>query len=217
MKITQHRIQNIIAILYSLYPQVKTELIHESPFQLLIATMLSAQCTDKQVNSVTPRLFQKMPTAEHIASASLSEIEEMIHSTGFFRNKARNIQNCARILVEKYQGTVPSTLEELVSLPGVGRKTANVVLSSAFGIPAMVVDTHVIRISRRLGVTRENDPEKIEKDLRKWFPQENWSDLSLQLIFLGRSLCPARNPKCSVCPLKECCDYGTKQAKKITH
>ena len=210
MKLTQNRIKKILKILYDLYPKVKTELLHDSPFQLLIATMLSAQCTDKQVNSVTPLLFQTMPCAKDMAKASLLEIEEKIHSTGFFRNKARNIQKCAQILVEKYQGNVPSTLEELIALPGVGRKTANVVLSSAFGIPAMVVDTHVIRISNRLGLTQEKEPEKIEKNLMKCIPQKNWSDLSLQLIFLGRSLCVARNPKCSSCPLKPCCEYGKK-------
>ncbi|NUM37419.1 MAG: endonuclease III [Candidatus Brocadiae bacterium] len=215
MKQTKNQIQKILETLHSLYPKVKTELLHESPFQLLIATMLSAQCTDKQVNAVTPLLFQKMPCAEHIANASIEEIEEKIHSTGFFRNKARNIKKCCQILVEKYHGNIPSSLEELVALPGVGRKTANVVLSSAFNVPAIVVDTHVIRISARLGLTKEKDPEKIELDLQKCIPKEYWSDLSLQLIFLGRSLCPARNPKCTICPLNSWCVFGKKQIKKL--
>lgn len=213
MKLTKIRIENILKILYKLYPKVKTELFHKSTFQLLIATMLSAQCTDKQVNSVTPHLFKKMPCAKKMAKASLAEIEEKIHSTGFFHNKARNIQKCAQILVDKYDGEVPSTIEELTDLPGVGRKTANVVLSSAFGIPAIVVDTHVMRISKRIGLTQETTPEKIEKDLMKCVPKENWSDFSLQLIFIGRSLCPSRNPKCTFCPLNFWCEHGRKSLK----
>ena len=159
------RIQKICQILKTRYPDVKTQLNHQNAFQLLVATILSAQCTDRQVNAVTPHLFAKLKTPEDFALAPIETIEALIHSTGFFHNKAKNIQNCARTLMERFNGKVPDTIDELIQLPGVGRKTANVVLGAVFGIPGMVVDTHVARISKRLGLTDSADPVKIEKDL----------------------------------------------------
>ena len=204
------RINEILRILKSTYPDVKTQLKHNNPFQLLVATILSAQCTDKQVNRVTPDLFRKLATPADFAGASLDCIESLIHSTGFFHNKAKNIQNCARTLVEKFQGTVPQTLEELVTLPGVGRKTANVVRGAAFGIPGMVVDTHVARISRRLGLTEHKDPVKTEFNLMKVIPEDDWNEFGLQLIYFGRAVCSARKPRCGHCPLSHLCNSPEK-------
>ena len=204
------RINEILRILKSTYPDVKTQLKHNNPFQLLIATILSAQCTDKQVNRVTPELFRRLATPADFAGASLDFIENLIHSTGFFHNKAKNIQNCARTLVEKFQATVPQTLEELVTLPGVGRKTANVVRGAAFGIPGMVVDTHVARISRRLELTEHKDPVKIEFDLMKVIPEDDWNEFGLQLIYFGRAVCNARKPRCGNCPLCHLCNSPEK-------
>lgn len=204
------RINEILRILKSTYPDVKTQLKHNNTFQLLVATILSAQCTDKQVNRVTPELFRKLATPADFAGAPLDGIESLIHSTGFFHNKAKNIQNCARTLVEKFQGTVPQTLEELVTLPGVGRKTANVVRGAAFGIPGMVVDTHVARISRRLELTKHKDPVKIEFDLMKVIPEDDWNDFGLQLIYFGRAVCSARKPRCGHCPFCHLCNSPEK-------
>jgi endonuclease-3 len=197
-------------ILRSTYPQVKTQLFYRNPFELLVATILSAQCTDKQVNSVTPRLFKALKTPDDFIEASLKTIENLIRSTGFFHNKAKNLKNCARELKKNYNGEVPSALDELVTLPGVGRKTANVVLGAAFGIPGLVVDTHVARISQRLELTVNRDPEKIEQDLMKIIPQKDWSDFSLRLIYFGRETCTARKPKCPTCPLTRLCPYPLK-------
>jgi endonuclease-3 len=197
----------ILKILKATYPDVKTQLRYKNPFELLIATILSAQCTDKQVNSVTKVLFEKLKTPEDFANTPNAVIEQLIHSTGFFRNKTKNIKNCAECLLEKFNGRVPQTLEELVSLPGVGRKTANVVLGAAFGIPGIVVDTHVARLSKRLGLTKNVNPVKIEFDLMKIIPEKEWSDVCLQLIYHGRAICKARKPDCSICPLKGLCDY----------
>jgi len=189
------------------FPNVKTQLKCRNPFELLVATILSAQCTDKQVNSVTKELFKNLKTPYAFANASNKTIEELIRPTGFFRNKAKNIKNSSRILIEKYKGNVPDSLDELIKLPGVGRKTANVVLGSAFGIPGIAVDTHVARISKRLGLTKNIDPVKIEFDLMKIIPKKDWSGFSLQLVYFGRAVCKARNPGCDVCPLTELCDY----------
>lgn len=189
------------------FPNVKTQLKCRNPFELLVATMLSAQCTDKQVNSVTKELFKNLKTSYDFANASNKTIEELIRPTGFFRNKAKNIKNSSRILIEKHKGNVPDSLDELIKLPGVGRKTANVVLGSAFGIPGIAVDTHVARISKRLGLTKNTDPVKIEFDLMKIIPKKDWSDFSLQLIYFGRAVCRARKPGCKVCPLAELCNY----------
>lgn len=207
------RIQKICQILKSRYPVVKTQLHHKNAFQLLVATILSAQCTDRQVNSVTPNLFARLKTPEDFADAPIETIEELIHATGFFHNKAKNIQNCARTLLERFDGKVPDTLEALVQLPGVGRKTANVVLGAVFGIPGMVVDTHVARISKRLGLTVNTDPVKIESDLMKVIPENEWNDFSLWLIYFGRSVCSARKPVCPNCFLSDLCPYPDKTTK----
>jgi endonuclease III len=204
------RALKIQQILKKTYPEVKTQLHHANPFQLLVSTMLSAQCTDKQVNQVTKKLFQRLKTPQDFASASNETIEALIRPTGYFRNKAKNIKNCSIHLLGKYDGRVPQTLERLVELPGVGRKTANVVLGSAFNIPGMVVDTHVARISKRLGFTESNNPVKIEYDLMEIIPEENWNDFSLQLIYFGRAICTARKPACPTCPLYDLCDFPDK-------
>jgi len=197
-------------ILRSTYPQVKTQLFYRNSFELLVATILSAQCTDTQVNSVTQLLFKTLRTPDDFIKTPLEKIENLIRPTGFFRNKAKNIKNCARELKENYNGKVPASLEELVKLPGVGRKTANVVLGAAFGIPGLVVDTHVARISQRLKLTLNKDPVKIEHDLMKIIPKKDWSDFSLQIIFFGRETCTARKPKCPPCPLNRLCPYALK-------
>jgi endonuclease-3 len=204
------RALKIQQILKKTYPEVKTQLHHSNPFQLLVSTMLSAQCTDKQVNQVTKVLFQRLKTPQDFARASNETIEALIRPTGYFRNKAKNIKNCSKQLLEKYNGRVPQTLDQLVDLPGVGRKTANVVLGSAFNIPGMVVDTHVARISKRLGFTGSDNPVKIEYDLMEIIPKENWNDFSLQLIYFGRAICTARKPKCPTCPLDDLCEFPDK-------
>ena len=203
------RSDKIRKILRATFPNVKTQLKYRNSFELLVATMLSAQCTDKQVNSVTKELFKNLKTSYDFANASNKTIEELIRPTGFFRNKAKNIKNSSRILIEKHKGNVPDSLDELIKLPGIGRKTANVVLGGAFGIPGIAVDTHVARISKRLGLTENSDPVKIEFDLMKIIPKKDWSDFSLQLIYFGRAVCRARKPDCDVCPLTDKCQYFT--------
>ena len=178
---------------------------HETPWQLLIAVILSAQCTDARVNIVTKDLFQKYPSLEAFANADLKELEQDIHSTGFYHNKAKNIISCARTLVEKYNGEVPRELEELTALAGVGRKTANVIRGNIYHEPSVVVDTHVKRISKKLGFTKEDDPVKIEYDLMKVLPKDHWILYNIQIITLGRSICTARNPKCTECFLSDLC------------
>ncbi|MFC1798582.1 endonuclease III [Thermodesulfobacteriota bacterium] len=210
MQTIQNRAKKILSILKSLYPDVKIQLVYKNPFELLVATILSAQCTDKQVNRVTHSLFKHLSTPTDFSDASLGQIENIIRPTGFFRNKAKNIQNCARKLIEQYQGHVPGTMEELVKLPGVGRKTANVVLGAAFGIPGIVVDTHVSRISQRLELTAHQDPVKIEFDLMKLIPKKYWNAFSLRLIFFGRATCKARRPNCPACPTCRLCHYPHK-------
>ena len=209
MQLKSHA-DKIRKILRKIYPEVKTELFHENPFELLVATILSAQCTDKQVNQVAPVLFTHLKAPADFAAAHLKTIEKLIRPTGFFHNKAKNIKNCAQTLLEKHNGEVPQTLEELVKLPGVGRKTANVVLGAAFGIPGVVVDTHVARISNRLGLTVNKNPVKIEYDLMGLIPKKAWNDFCLQLIFFGRSTCTARKPKCPQCPLGKLCPWPHK-------
>jgi endonuclease-3 len=204
------RADKIRSVLRKIYPEVKTQLFYQNAFQLLVATILSAQCTDKQVNRVTPVLFEDLKTPADFAAAPLKSIEKLIRPTGFFHNKAKSIKNCSKALLAKHDGRVPQTLAELVKLPGVGRKTANVVLGAAFGIPGVVVDTHVARISNRLGLTRQKKPEKIEFDLMDIIPRKAWNDFCLQLIFFGRSICTARKPKCPQCPLKKLCPWPHK-------
>ncbi|MEN8781295.1 MAG: endonuclease III [Desulfobacterales bacterium] len=204
------RAAKIRKILRSLYPEVKPQLHFRNPFELLLATILSSQCTDKQVNRVTPKLFHQFKSPQDFARASLEEIEALIRSTGFYRNKAKNIKACCRVLMETHGGRVPNRLDELVELPGVGRKTANVVLGAVFERPGIVVDTHVKRVSRRLGFTENSDPVKIEFDLMAIIPRKDWSDFSLRLIFFGRQTCTGRKPKCPVCLLDPLCPYPGK-------
>jgi endonuclease-3 len=200
------RAEQIYSRLETAYPEAKCALNFETPLQLLIATILSAQSTDKTVNTVTPALFKRYKTAKEFAKAKPPELEKMVHSTGFFRNKAKNVQGACRMIVEKYNGEVPQTMDELLELPGVARKTANVVLGVAFEkAEGVVVDTHVQRISGRLDFTREERPEKIEEDLMKLFPRERWIHLSHLLIHHGRAVCDARKPKCSLCPIEDLC------------
>ena len=191
--------------LEAVYPEAECALIHANPFQLLVATILSAQCTDVRVNMVTPELFRIFPDAAALAGAELPKVEELVRSTGFYRNKAKNLIGCAAALVDRHNGDVPAELQSLVALPGVGRKTANVVLGNAFEIPGMVVDTHVKRIAYRLGWTRQTDPVKVEADLSRLLPQEKWTGASHTLIFHGRSFCKAPTPECSRCPIEESC------------
>ena len=204
------RADKIRKILKSIYPEVNTALVYETPFQLLVATILSAQCTDKQVNRVTAELFRHLKTPADFANTPIRTLEKYIRSTGFFRNKARNIKKCSKVLVNDFKGELPASLEEMTSLPGVGRKTANVVLGAAFGIAGVVVDTHVARLSGRLGLTGQTDPVKIEFDLMKIVPKRTWNDFSLQLIYFGRETCMARKPKCPTCPLNKLCPWQYK-------
>lgn len=207
----KRRTLRIIKLLRKEYPVPKTALHFSNPLQLLVSTMLSAQCTDARVNIVTKELFKRYRTAKDYAEANRKEFENAIRSTGFYRNKAKNIIACARTLVERYGGKVPSSMEELVGLPGVGRKTANCVLGGAFGINAgIVVDTHVERLSQRLGLTKENTPEKIEQDLMQCVPQNDWYDFSNMLILHGRNVCNARKPNCPQCVLKRLCPSAEK-------
>lgn len=188
------------------YPEAHCALHYQSPFQLLVATILSAQCTDERVNLVTAKLFKEFPDALAMAEASLAQLEELVRPTGFFRNKAKNIKECSRQIVSRHSGQVPRTLEELVVLPGVGRKTANVVLGNAFQITSgIVVDTHVSRLSRRMGLTRAQSPERIEEELLTQIPKKHWIMYSHWLIAHGRTLCKARNPQCKECFLAELC------------
>jgi endonuclease-3 len=194
--------------LEQIYPDAKCALDHHSPWELLVATILSAQCTDKRVNMVTPPLFKKYPDVKSFATANLDELMSMVKSTGFYRNKARNIQATARSIVENFQGEVPQTMEALLTLPGVARKTANVVLWNAFGKnEGIVVDTHVGRISQRLGLTEQENPGKIEKDLLTLVPQKNWGQLSHLFISLGRDVCKAPTPLCGRCQIRQLCPW----------
>ncbi len=209
-KIAKERVKKILKILRRTYPNVKTALHHTNPLELLISTILSAQCTDKRVNQVTGKLFSKLRTVRDFAGVPLPDLEEMVRSTGFYRNKAKNIKMCCSALLEKHGGKVPDNMEALLQLPGIGRKTANVILGSSFGIPGIVVDTHVKRVSQRIGFTTENDPVKIEFDLMAATSKKDWIDFSHQMIQHGRALCTARKPKCPECPLSELCDYPNK-------
>lgn len=205
-KVLKVRVKRVIATLRKRYPTATTALIHENPFQLLVSTILSAQCTDARVNMVTPGLFRKFPTPAHFAAVDQKELEVEIRSTGFFRNKARNIIAASKSITEKYGGEVPRTMEELLQLGGVGRKTANCVLGGAFGInEGVVVDTHVERLSQRLGITKERTAEKIERDLMEAVSRDSWYDFSNLLILHGREVCNARKPHCPTCDLKRLC------------
>lgn len=195
----------IYRILSRTYPDVYCELDFKNPLQLLVATVLSAQCTDKRVNQVTPALFREYRTAKDFANANLPDIEELIHSTGFFRAKARNIKGLAVKIESEFNGKVPQTLEELITLPGVGRKTANVVLGHAFDTPGITVDTHFGRLSRRFHWSHEEDPVKVERDVAALIPQKEWTNLSQRMIWHGRRICHSRKPACGACPLAKIC------------
>jgi endonuclease-3 len=207
----KERVLKILELLDKEYPDAKTALHYTSPLEILIATILSAQCTDKRVNIVTKSLFKKYKTAQDYANADLAELEEDIRSTGFYRNKAKNIKNAGRMLVEKYNSHVPRTMEEILELPGVARKTANIVLSNAYGvIEGIAVDTHVRRLSKRLGLTENTDQNKIETDLMLIVPKSHWKRITNLLIFHGRNVCMARKPKCSICSLNKICPSAFK-------
>lgn len=211
----RQRARLIFRKLGKLYPDAECALVHENPLQLLIATILSAQCTDVRVNMVTPALFARFSDAAAFAKAKLSDIEDLIRSTGFFRNKAKNIQTLCRTLVDDHNGQVPNTLDELVKLPGVGRKTANVVLGNAFAVPGITVDTHVGRLSRRMGFTKQLDAVKVERELMEVWPKKDWTCFSHRMIFHGRRVCFARKPNCEGCIVnKECPKIGVVLTKK---
>ena len=200
------RAKELLKRLPEIYPDAHCELVHSNPLELLVATILSAQCTDKRVNIVTHELFQRCRSAQDYADISQEELEGIVRSTGFYRNKAKNIRAMGQALVERHGGEVPSTLDELAAIPGAGRKTANVVLGNAFSKnEGVVVDTHVGRLSQRLGLTKFSNPIRIERDLMKIFPQKSWADLSHWLIFHGRRRCPARKPDCPNCELRDIC------------
>lgn len=204
------RAPQVVELLTQTYPHVECALVHDTPFELLTATILSAQTTDENVNKVTPELLAKYPTPEDLALADPEDVERIIHSTGYFRSKTRNVIGMAQALVDRFDGEVPRELEDLVSLPGVGRKTANVVRSVAFGLPGLPVDTHVGRLSRRLKLTNETDPVKAERELNRLVDPQEWGDFSLRLIQHGRLVCDARRPRCDRCVLAEICPSAGK-------
>jgi len=205
LKNKQIRMGGILERLYETYPNSHCSLDHRTPFQLLISTMLSAQCTDERVNKVTPELFKFYPTAPAMAGASVEHLAELVHSTGFYNSKSKNMSACARMLLEEYGGDVPADLKALVKLPGVGRKTANVVLGTVFNIPGLVIDTHVIRIANLLGFTNQRDAVKIERELMPIIKKEHWVMFTHLIIDHGRAVCIARRPQCHKCVLAEYC------------
>ncbi|MCU7241822.1 MAG: endonuclease III [Microcystis sp.] len=212
----QLRALEILSNLKRLYPEATCSLNYQTPVQLLVAVILSAQCTDERVNKVTPALFARFPDAKSLAFAEREELETLIRSTGFYRNKAKNIQGACQKILKDFQGEVPKTMEELLTLPGVARKTANVVLAHAYGIiEGVTVDTHVKRLSNRLGLTTNNDPVKIERDLMALLPQPDWETFSISIIYHGRAVCKARNPACFSCQLATLCPAAN--SKLITH
>ncbi|OKH44581.1 endonuclease III [Calothrix sp. HK-06] len=207
----KQRALEVLVRLNRLYPDATCSLNYSTPVQLLVATILSAQCTDERVNKVTPALFARFPDAKSMAEADIAEIEELVRTTGFFRNKAKNIQGACRMIVQDFNSQVPNRMDDLLKLPGVARKTANVVLAHAFGINAGVtVDTHVTRLSNRLGFTKHEDPIRIERDLMKLLPQRDWENWSIRLIYHGRAICKARKPACEACELAPICPTGKK-------
>jgi endonuclease-3 len=206
LEIKPDRVQAILKILRETYPDAECALVHSSPWQLLVATILSAQCTDVRVNMVTPKLFATYPTPAAMANAPIEALEELIRTTGFYHNKAKSIQGAGRVISEQFHNKVPQTMEELLTVPGAARKTANVVLGVAYGkAEGVVVDTHVFRIARRLGLTRSETPQAVEQDLMKVIPKDRWIQLSHELIHHGRQICEARKPKCAACPLETLC------------
>jgi endonuclease-3 len=209
----RQRAPELLERLGALYPHATCSLDWRTPYELLVATMLSAQCTDERVNKVTPALFARFPDAAAAAAVEPADVEPYVQSTGFFRNKAKAIVGASRLLMERHGGEVPQTMEELLVLPGVARKTASVVLAWCFGINAGVtVDTHVSRLAQRLRLSRHSEPRRIEPDLMKLVPQANWQDLSIRLIFHGRAVCTARSPRCGSCPIADLCPMGGRPA-----
>lgn len=194
-------------------PVARVELAYRSPWELLVATILSAQCTDQRVNQVTPTLFKQYPTPQAMAKATTAELESLIRSTGFYKSKAKNLIGCAQVITTRFKGQVPDTMEELTSIPGVGRKTANVLLGAAFGKPGVVVDTHVKRVANRLALTHSSDPEEIERDLQSVYPQTQWTEVSQRLLLHGRYVCLARRPRCLVCTIYDVCEWEGKLHK----
>jgi len=211
--LTRAQAGRIFSALKRITPVPRVELQHRTALQLLIATILSAQCTDQRVNQVTPALFRRYRTAGDFATAGPSELERLIKSTGFYKNKARNIIGCCRTLLDRFNGNVPDTMDALVTLPGVGRKTANVVLGNHFGQPALVVDTHVKRVSQRLGLSASDDPDRIEEDLQRWLPPDEWTVGSQRILLHGRYVCLARTPKCRECSIYSLCRWKGKHPR----
>jgi len=209
-KSTMPRARRILKRLRTQSPSAPVELTHTDPFELLVATILSAQCTDERVNRVTPALFAAYPGARKMAGASQARLEALIKSTGFYRNKAQHLVKCSQALVAQFGGSVPKTMEELTSLPGIGRKTANVILGACFHVPAIVVDTHVKRVAHRLHLTRHTDPTKIEFDLQAVWPDRDWTEGSQRILLHGRYVCLARKPQCAACVLYEDCQWEGK-------
>jgi len=203
----EENIEKILKILSKTYPDAKCALNFNSPYELLISTILSAQCTDVRVNQVTEELYKQYNTPEKIIRLTEEELGEKVRSCGFYKNKSKNILGATRAIIEEHNGEVPNTMEKLIKLPGVGRKTANVVLSNAFGVPAIAVDTHVFRVSNRLGLAKGDTPEQVEKELMENVPREMWSDTHHYIIFHGRQICKARKPNCEQCPLAPYCEY----------
>ncbi len=202
---TRKEARAVYRILSKTYPEIRCELDFKNPLELIVATVLSAQCTDKRVNTITPALFKKYKTAKAYAGADIHQLEEMVFQAGFYRAKARHIKGIGIKLLEEFNGEVPSTLEELITLPGVGRKTANVVLGHAFDIPGITVDTHFGRLSRRFGWTKEMDPVKVERIVGELIPQKEWTNLSQRMIWHGRRICHSRKPACGACPVAKMC------------
>lgn len=199
--------KNISEILFTIYPEATCSLDYEEPLELLIATILAAQCTDERVNIVTRDLYKKYTSVYDYANTNPEELENDIRSAGFYRNKAKNIIGCCKKLIKDFGGKVPDNMEDLLSLPGVGRKTANVVLGNIYGIPGVIVDTHCKRLSKRIGLTEEEDPEKVESDLMKILPEEDWTAFSNSLVYHGRAICNSRKPNCAKCPIANYCDF----------
>lgn len=212
----KNRVKQIIEILEKEYPDAKTALTFKSPLELLVSTVLSAQCTDERVNKVTKELFKKYRSVKDYAQVDLTELEENIRSTGFFRNKAKSIKAFSTVLIEKFNGKVPANLKDLVSLPGIGRKTANVVLSEAFGIPGITVDTHVLRLSKLIGLSNNIDATKVEFDLMEIVPKEKWRLFSNLLILHGRAICIARRPRHQECKIVDLCEEGIRWKKELS-
>ena len=212
----RRRARAITRLLFKAHPDAHCELDHENPFQLLVATVLSAQSTDVLVNSVTPELFRRFPNAKRLSTASTDEVERLVYKTGFYRQKTKTLLGIARSLVERHRGQVPETMEGLVKLGGVGRKTANVILGNCFGQPGIVVDTHVARLAGRMRLTAERDPVKIERDLVELVPEKDWTRFSHAMIFHGRRICSARAPECEACTIQPHCPFPKRPARSRT-